>query len=69
MTNYVIPPIIQDWINKLNDKNTNIHLRDNVRMMLENVRNACDNEIKKFSSERFSNAEVIKMPKKRSRKS
>jgi hypothetical protein len=68
MADYVVPPIIQDWINKLRDKNTNLHLRDNVRMMLENVRNACDTEIRKFVAEKnLSSQESVQ--KKRTKKS
>ena len=68
MSNYVIPPIIQDWINKLRDKNTNIHLRDNVRMMLENVRHACESEISKFNAEKNLSQPEQKVTKKRSKK-
>lgn len=47
MPEYTVPPIIQDWINKLNDQNTQFHVKENICMMLENVRDACGKEIDK----------------------
>lgn len=32
-----LPPIITDWIEKIENKNTPIHIKNNYLMMIENV--------------------------------
>lgn len=48
MRNYNIPPIIADWLGKLNNPSEPTHIRDNYRMMIENVVEACNSELTKY---------------------
>jgi hypothetical protein len=51
MKNYVIPPIIKNWIDQLKDTSQPVHVRENLAMMLENVRAACAAEVTKYRKE------------------
>lgn len=48
MAKYTLPPNINDWITKLNDTTVPLHVRENLRMMLENVRDACSQELDRY---------------------
>lgn len=48
MKTYVIPPIIQNWIEQLRDTHQNMSTRENIAMMLDNVRMACTEEVSRF---------------------
>ena len=43
----IIPPIIQDWIDKINSTSTPSHIRKNYIDMLENVVNIANETLKK----------------------
>lgn len=47
-----LPPIIQDWIVKLSDKNTSIHIRNNYREMLEHVISQSQEAVEKFNRDK-----------------
>lgn len=65
MPEYVVPPIIQDWINKLNDPAIAFHVKENVCMMLENVRDACGKEIDKHRKNKGVIVDISAQKKKR----
>lgn len=50
----VIPVVIQQLIENVDNKNMSIWTRDNYCAMLERIRNACDNAIVKFNREKLS---------------
>jgi hypothetical protein len=58
MSKYNLPPIIEDWIDKLNDTNIPMHIRENYAMMLTNVKTACETELSKYSH--FKNAMSVR---------
>ena len=45
---YNIPPVIKDMISKLRDERSPAHIRNNYKMMLENIAKACQEEIAYF---------------------
>lgn len=47
-----LPPIIQDWIEKLGDKKNSIHVRNNYREMLEHVMIQSHDALEKFNREK-----------------
>lgn len=49
----VIPVVIQQLIENVDNKNMSIWTRDNYCAMLERIRNACDNAIVKFNREKL----------------
>lgn len=46
---YNVPPLIKDMILKLRDDNAPLHIRNNYKMMLDNVMRACQVEIEEFA--------------------
>ena len=48
----LLPPIIVDYIDKLNNKTTTNFQKGVYLQMLERVRDACDQELKKHSSQK-----------------
>lgn len=62
-TNYILPPIIQNWIDDLNNINSPLHIRDNYCMMLESVGNACLSEVGKFRKAKHYQLEVMRKKK------
>lgn len=53
MSNYNIPPLLQQWIDKLCDRNTPQHIKENYAMMLDNVREACEKEVARYRNNKF----------------
>jgi len=49
-----MPPIIDNMIEGMYNKSLNIYVRDNYRVMLENVRDQCTEAIQKFNLERYA---------------
>jgi len=47
-TKYTIPPIIENWIESLNDSSIPLHIKENTIMMMESVSLACQTEVRKF---------------------
>lgn len=45
MTNLMIPPIVSDWLQKLNDEKQPLHVRDNYCMMIEHMANVCQKQV------------------------
>ena len=45
---YNIPPAIKDMISKLRDESIPYHIRNNYKLMLENISQACSIEIERF---------------------
>lgn len=48
---YNVPPLIKDMILKLRDDRSPLHIRNNYKMMLDNVMRACQIEIEEFGKE------------------
>ena len=65
MPEYVVPPIIQDWINKINDSNTPFHVKENICMMLDNVKDACGKEVDKHRKNKSVFVDISSQKKKR----
>lgn len=59
---WTIPPLIEQWINQLHDPNVPEHIKENYKMMLTNVAEACQTEVTWFNTVRF------KITEKKSRK-
>jgi len=53
-SNTPMPPIIDNMIEGMYNKSLNIYVRDNYRVMLENVRDQCTEAIQKFNLERYA---------------
>jgi len=45
MNNLMIPPIVSDWLQKLNDEKQPLHVRDNYCMMIEHMANVCQKQV------------------------
>jgi hypothetical protein len=45
---YIIPPLVKDMISKLRDVRSPLHIRNNYKLMLENIATACQAEITHF---------------------
>lgn len=59
----VIPVVIQQLIENVNNKNMSIWTRDNYCAMLERIRNSCDVAIAKFNKEKLSSDSSVKKRK------
>lgn len=57
---YNIPPLVKDMITKLRDERSPPHIRNNYKMMLENIMRACQEEVAYFM-----NTPVQQLPMKR----
>ena len=49
---YNIPPLLTQWIEHMQDKNSQLSIRENYYQMLLAVQHACATETMKFDSER-----------------
>ena len=52
---YVIPPIIKNWIENLNNPHNPAHIKENYARMLNNVQEACATEITKYRTIQLAN--------------
>lgn len=48
-----VPPIISDWLEKINNKSNPLHVRDNIAMMLENVSQACSTAVSTYRNSKI----------------
>jgi len=51
-----LPPIIADWIEKINDQKTPIHVRENYAQMLQVVAQQATATVVKFNAEKIKNS-------------
>lgn len=45
---HMIPPIIQDWLSKIRDKNTPDHIKYNYIQSMKTIVDICSDEIAKY---------------------
>lgn len=45
---YNVPPLVKDMILKLRDNRTPLNIKNNYKLMLENIMRACQEEINHF---------------------
>jgi len=53
MSELIIPAIVTDYAKKLSDKNLNVWTRDNYMKQLMNIRNYCDEQIRRYEKHRI----------------
>lgn len=53
MSRIIIPPIIEQWVENLNNKNTNSFSRENYAANLERTRDFINIALKKFENEKL----------------
>lgn len=49
--NNKVPPIIEQYITNMNNRDQNIHIRNNYKVMLENIIEVCQKEVALFNAE------------------
>lgn len=70
MTNRMaVPPIISDWLDKLEDPKTPANIKQNYAMMLKTVVSHCQTELEKYDKISAPKVLLDKKPKKGKTKS
>lgn len=60
-----LPPIIGQMINNMNNKNNDLHIRDNYAAMLEKIIVVCQDQINRFKKEQTKTNFEVRTKKKK----